>query len=98
MDAKTLPQLRAELRTAEARYQEAMQHYFAAYGEMRVLDVLDAHIARSRACGAALDAALGALIDALWVHLADEACAAEQRRLQRRRTLLAQELRLLAPA
>ena len=95
MTAKSLPQLRAELHEAEARYQEAQHAYFAAYGDLRRLDLLDAYIARCRACGTALDAALGALIDALWVHLDDEACASEQRRLQGRRTLLAEEQRLL---
>jgi hypothetical protein len=93
-----LPHLRARLRASEAAYREALCQYFAAYGDLRDITVLHGHVSDCRACGAALDAALGALIDALWLHVDDDACAAEQRRMQGRRALLAQEQRLLEPA
>ena len=96
MTAKSLPQLRAELYAAEAAYRDALNQYFAAHVNRHAPDRLAAHVAACRACGAALDAALTALIDALWFPLNDSAQTAEQLRLHERRALLAEERRLLS--
>ena len=97
MDTQTLPQLRMAYRQAEAAYQEALHDYIAAYVDRRARTVRAAHSARCHAYGARLDAALAALIDALWFPLNDPGQVAEQRRLMARQAMLARELRLLGP-